>query len=97
MQLSKKFVMALIPFLTPNLTTEAFHDMYLCCCEVKVSHHDFSKRVGDLILKERKVMAAKNAVLYKKAGNIQLDHCIGDTKMLMSERIDLSGWDEWER
>lgn len=89
--------MALIPFLTPTLTDEAFHDMYLCCHEVNINRADFVQRVAGLIIAKRKKIAQENAQLYRKPGNIQLDQFIGDTKMLMAERIDLTDWDEWDR
>lgn len=89
--------MALIPFLTPTLTDEAFNDMYLCCHEVKQYRTGFAEKVADLIIKKRKAISAENALLYRKPGNIQLDQNIGDTKMLMAERINLSDWDEWDR
>ena len=89
--------MALSPFLTPTLTNEEFNEMYLCCHEVNVSRTDFCQRVAELILAKRKQIATENAQLYRKRGNIQLDQNIGETTMLMSERIDLSDWDEWDR
>ena len=89
--------MALIPFLTPTLTDDAFHDMYLCCHEVKLYRRDFAEKVADLIIKKKKAIATENAQLYRKPGNIQLNHNIGDTQMLMAERIDLTDWDEWNR
>lgn len=89
--------MALIPFLTPTLTAEAFNDMYLCCHEVKLYRDDFAQRVSDLIIAKRKSIAAENAQLYRKPGNIQLNQNIGDTSMLMAERINLTDWDEWDR
>lgn len=88
--------MALIPFLTPTLTDDAFHDMYLCCHEVNPHRKDFSEKVADLIIQKRKAIAAENAQLYRKPGNIQLDQNIGDTHMLMAERINLTDWDEWD-
>lgn len=90
-------MVALIPFLTPTLTDEAFHDMYLCCCEVNINRNDFAQRVADRIIALRKKTAQENAQLYRKPGNIQLDQYIGDTKMLMAERINLTDWDEWDR
>ena len=89
--------MALLPFLTPNLTDESFNDMYLCCHEVKIYRRDYAAKVAALIVQKRKAAANENAVLYKRTGNIQLDQCIGDTNMLMAERIDLSEWDAWDR
>ena len=89
--------MALIPFLTPKLTDEEYNNMYLCCHEVKINREDFTQRVAELIITQRKRIAAENAQLYRKPGNIQLDQNIGDTKMLMAERIDLTDWDEWDR
>ena len=89
--------MALTPFLTPTLTDEEFNEMYLCCHEVNISRTDFCQRVINLILARRKQIATENTQLYRKRGNIQLDQNIGDTTMLMSERIDLSDWDEWDR
>lgn len=89
--------MALTPFLTPSLTDEEFNEIYLCCHEVNISRTDFCQRVTDLIIAKRKHIAAENAQLYRKRGNIQLDQNIGETTMLMSERIDLTGWDEWDR
>ena len=89
--------MALTPFLTSTLSDEEFYEMYLCCHEVNNSRTDFCQRVADLILAKRKQIAAENAQLYRKRGNIQLDQNIGETTMLMSERIDLSDWNEWDR
>ena len=89
--------MALSPFLTPTLTNEEFNEMYLCCHEVNVSRTDFCQRVAELILAKRKRIASENAQQYRKRGNIQLDQKIGETTMLMSERIDLSDWNEWDR
>ena len=89
--------MALSAFLTPTLTNEEFNEMYLCCHEVNSSRTDFTQRVAELILAKRKRIAAENAQLYRKRGNIQLDQNIGETTMLMSERIDLSDWNEWDR
>ena len=89
--------MALIPFLTPTLTDEAFNDMYLCCHEVKTYRDDFAQRVAELIIAQRRRITAENAQIYRKPGNIQLDQNIGDTKMLMAERINLTDWDEWDR
>lgn len=89
--------MALIPFLTPTLTDEAFNDMYLCCHEVKMYRDDFAQRVSELIIAKRKRIAAENAQLYRKPGNIQLNQNIGDTNMLVAERMDLTDWDEWDR
>ena len=90
-------MVALIPFLTPTLTDEAFHDMYLCCHEVSINRADFAQKVAELIIAKRKKTAQENAHLYRKPGNIQLDQYIGDTKMLMAERINLTDWDEWDR
>ena len=89
--------MALTPFLTSTLSDEEINEMYLCCHEVNNSRTDFCQRVADLILAKRKQIAAENAQLYRKRGNIQLDQNIGETTMLMSERIDLSDWNEWDR
>lgn len=89
--------MALLPFLTPTLTDEEFHEMYLCCHEVSIKRDDFAQRVAEMIITRRKKVARENAELYRKPGNIQLDQYIGDTKMMAAERIDLSGWDEWNR
>ena len=89
--------MALIPFLTPTLTDETFNEMYLCCHEVNIHHKDFAQKVADLIIQKRKAVATENALLYRKLGNIQLDQNIGDTKMLIAERINLTDWDEWDR
>ena len=89
--------MALTPFLTPTRTNEEFNEMYLCCHEVNISRNDFCQRVAELILAKRKQIATENTQLYRKRGNIQLDQNIGETTMLMSERIDLSDWDEWDR
>ena len=71
--------------------------MYLCCHEVNSSRTDFCQRVAELIIAKRIRIAAENAQLYRKRGNIQLDQNIGETTMLMSERIDLSDWNEWDR
>ena len=90
-------MVALIPFLTPTLTDEPFHDMYLCCHEVSINRSDFAQRVADLIISNRKKTAYENAQLYRRPGNVQLDQCIGETKMLMAERINLTDWDEWDR
>lgn len=89
--------MALLPFLTPTLTDEEFHEMYLCCHEVSIKRDDFAQRVAEMIITRRKKVARENAELYRKPGNIQLDQYIGDTKMMAAERIDLSSWDEWDR
>ena len=97
MQLRKKFVMALLPFLTSNLSDDAFHEMLLCCYEVSIYRCDYTQKVTERIVQKRKSIAAENALLYKRAGNIQLDQCIGDSNILMAERIDLSEWDEWNR
>ena len=71
--------------------------MYLCCHEVSPNCDDFTQKVADLIIAMRKKTAQENAHLYRKPGNIQLDQYIGDTKMLMAERINLTDWDEWDR
>lgn len=89
--------MALLPFLTPTLTDEEFHEMYLCCHEVSIKRDDFAQRVAEMIITRRKKVARENAELYRKPGNIQLDQYIGDTKMMAAERINLTDWNEWER
>ena len=88
--------MALLPFLTPNLSDEEFHEMYLCCHEISLKRSDFAQRVAAQIIARRKRIARENAELYRRPGNIQLDQCIGDTKMLASERINLTDWEEWQ-
>lgn len=89
--------MALLPFLTPTLTDEEFHEMYLCCHEVSIKRDDFAQRVAEMIITRRKKVARENAELYRKPGNIQLDQYIGDTKMMAAERINLTDWNEWDR
>ena len=89
--------MALIPFLSSTLTDDTFHDMYLCCHEVNPQRADFAEKVADLIIQKRKAIAAENAQLYRKRGNIQLNQTIGDTHMLVADRINLTDWDEWDR
>jgi hypothetical protein len=89
--------MALLPFLTPTLSDEEFHEMYLCCHEINIRRDDFTQRVAEQIIARRKRVARENAELYRRPGNIQLDQCIGDTKMLAAERINLTDWDEWKR
>lgn len=87
--------MALLPFLTPTLSDEEFHEMYLCCHEINIRRDDFTQRVAEQIIARRKRVARENAELYRRPGNIQLDQCIGDTKMLAAERINLTDWEEW--
>ena len=96
-QRSRKFVMALIPFLTPTLTDEAFNEIYLCCHEVNIHHKDFALKVSDLIIQKRKSVTAENALLYRKLGNVQLDQNIGDMKILMAVRINLTDWAAWDQ
>ena len=88
--------MALLPFLTPTLSDEEFHEMYLCCHEINIRRDDFVQRVAEQIIARRKRVARENAELYRRPGNIQLDQCIGDTKMLAAERINLTDWEEWQ-
>lgn len=87
--------MALLPFLTPTLSDEEFHEMYLCCHEINIRRDDFTQRVAEQIIARRKRVARENAELYRRHGNIQLDQCIGDTKMLAAELINLTDWEEW--
>ena len=89
--------MAVLPFLTPTLSDDEFHEMFLCCHEVSTKRDDFVQRVGEQIIARRKRIARENAELYRRPGNVQLDQCIGDTNMLAAERLNLTGWDEWKR
>ena len=89
--------MAMLPFLTDRTTEESFNEMYLCCCEVKQSSRNFVALARKAIKKRWNDIYTENRCLYRRRGNIQLDHNIRGTTMLMAERIDLSDWDEWDR
>ena len=88
--------MAILPFLTDTLNDETFNELYLCCSEVKLYRPDFEQRVYDLVIKKRKKIAAENTILYGRR-NILLNHTIGNTAMLASDRVILTDWDEWGR
>lgn len=89
--------MAMIPFLTDRLNDEGFNELYICCSEVKLYRKDFAQKVAELVVQKRKRIAAENARLYRKRGNVYLNHCIGNTTMLVADRILLTEWDEWDR
>lgn len=96
LQLPKKYVVAMLPFLNKYTSDETFNELYLCCTEVKMYRDDFTQRVRTLVIRKRKEWAAERFALYRR-GTIFLDHTIGDTNMLVADRVLLTDWDEWDR
>ena len=88
--------MAMIPFLTANTTTDALHDMYICCESAKaLSGALFQERVAQYILSTIS-NAKKDHYMLKNKRNISLNQNIPNTSMPVLERMNLTGWDPWE-
>lgn len=97
LQLHKKYVMAMLPFLTEYTNDETFNELFLCCSEVNLYSDNYPKKVQELVIRKRKDRAAEKAVLYGRRGTVFLNHTIGNTNMLVADRVILTEWDEWER
>ena len=88
---------AMLPFLTEYTNDEMFNELFLCCTEVKQSRDDFAEKVQALVIRKRKERAAEKYALYGRGGTVFLNHTIGNTNMLVADRVILTDWDERDR
>ena len=91
-------MLAISPFITESISEDFFHDIVICClsAEAKYRGDRFVECVSNLISEVIKKKNDEARDLYNPYKNISIDQCIGDSKIPVSDWLNLSDWSEWK-
>ena len=87
----------IIPRITASTDQDLLHEMIVCCFEVANVHKTFSKTkaassIETMVQKRNR----ESNILYNPYRNISLNQCVGESRVPVSEWMNLSDWQEWE-
>lgn len=78
----------MIPFLTAELSEDDFQELVMICYQTQaVSKRDFDLRAASAI---RAYFSSRKAECIRSKRNLSLDQCIGESKVPVSEWLNLS-------
>ena len=87
----------ILPYIVESTNQDFLHDLIVCCYEALNERKAFSKlrakQIIDTMIRERN---RENNILYNRFRNISINQCIGESKVPVSEWMNLSEWREWE-
>jgi hypothetical protein len=87
----------ILPYITEYTDQDFLHDLIVCCYEAMNERKAFSKfrakQIIDTMIRERN---RENNILYNPFRNISINQCFGESKVPVSEWMNLSEWREWD-
>ncbi|MEA4911555.1 MAG: hypothetical protein VB092_02950 [Oscillospiraceae bacterium] len=94
----KEFAFIISPFLQEKLSEDEFQECVLAYCAEMHTNGKASRRdrVRERIRKSTAERRREENAIYNPYRNISLNQCFGESKVPISEWMNLTDWKEWE-